>query len=152
MLALHSLRRRHGVLFLLLAALLFTAPGLSDTAEAATRHDKKMRRLINGERIERGVAPLRMKDRLVWIAKAHSRDMAASGGLYHSKNLPERLPWKNVWWGENVGRGSSVTSLHNLFMESDGHRANVLSRKFSRVGIGVVHRDGRTYVTVVFVS
>ncbi|MGH2723178.1 MAG: CAP domain-containing protein [Actinomycetota bacterium] len=143
---------RLGVLALALVALLFTMPGSTGPAQAMTKADKKMRRLINAERVERGNGRLKMADRLVWVAKGHSRQMAEDGTIYHNKSLPGGLPFKNVWWGENVGMGNSVTSLHNLFMQSDAHRANVLNQNFRRIGVGVVKDDGRTYVTVVFTS
>jgi uncharacterized protein YkwD len=144
--------RRLGALVLLLAALLFMLPGSSGTAEAATKAEKLGRRLINAERIEEGLYRLRMSDRLVRIAKRHSRAMADDGTIYHSKNLVSKLPWTNVWSGENVGMGTSVRVLHALFMTSDGHRANILHSEYDRVGVGVVKRDGLTFITVIFVG
>lgn len=144
--------RRLGVLALAISALLFMVPGSTGTVEAMTKADKQMRRLINAERLEVGENRLKMADKLVWLAKGHSRKMAADETIYHNKKLPGALPFKNVWWGENVGLGNSVISLHKLFMRSDAHRANVLGSHFKRVGVGVVNSDGRTYVTVVFTS
>ena len=40
---------------------------------------------------------------------------------------------------ENVGVGYSVQALHDAFMGSTGHRANILNASYNRVGIGVVH-------------
>jgi uncharacterized protein YkwD len=144
--------RRLGVLAIAISALLFMVPGSTGPVEAMTKADKQMRRLINAERLEVGEDRLKMADKLVWLAKGHSRKMAADETIYHNNRVPGGLPFKNVWWGENVGMGSSVKSLHDLFMQSDAHRANVLGPHFKRVGVGVVSSDGRTYVTVVFTS
>lgn len=144
--------RRAGVVSLLVAAALTLVPLAAEPASAARPSEDQMRQLINGERMERGRRPLQMRDRLVWLAREHSRKMANKGTIWHSKNMPGALPWKNVSWGENVGMGNSVDSLHNLFMQSDGHRWNILRGVYDRVGVGVVHRDGRTYVTVLFVG
>ncbi|HEX2030996.1 MAG TPA: CAP domain-containing protein [Actinomycetota bacterium] len=144
--------RRAGVVSLLAAVALTLVPLAAEPATAARAPEDQMRHLINGERIERGKRPLVMRDRLVWLAREHSRKMANKGTIWHSRNMPEDLPWKNVYWGENVGMGNSVQSLHNLFMQSDGHRWNILRGVYDRIGVGVVYRDGRTYVTVLFVG
>ena len=56
---------------------------------------------------------------------------------------------------ENVGRAYSVADAQRSFMSSPGHRANVLSRKATRVGVGVsIRQDAGTnplvYVTQLF--
>ena len=144
--------RRAGIVSLLAAVALTLVPLVAEPASAARPTEEQMQQLINGERVERGKRPLEMRDRLVWLAREHSRKMANKGTIWHSRNLPRDLPWKNVYWGENVGMGNSVSSLHNLFMKSDGHRWNILRGQYDRIGVGVVHQDGRTYVTVLFVG
>jgi uncharacterized protein YkwD len=52
--------------------------------------------------------------------------------------------------GENVGVGGTVDSLHAAFMASPAHKDNVLYTSFRHVGIGVVERNGRMWVTVIF--
>ncbi|GMA86960.1 hypothetical protein GCM10025868_22100 [Angustibacter aerolatus] len=52
--------------------------------------------------------------------------------------------------GENVGVGGSEAGLHSAFMHSPGHRANILSKDYTQVGIGVAFGGGRTWVAEVF--
>lgn len=115
--------------------------------------EKKMRRLINAERIERGLTRLRMRPAIVKISRQHSKKLAAEDALYHNDSLftTKRKPrWR--WVGENVGKGRSVESLHKAFMNSQGHKDNVLFREFNRVGVGVARSNGTMWLTISFVG
>jgi peptidoglycan hydrolase-like protein with peptidoglycan-binding domain len=75
--------------------------------------------------------------------------MASKNSLYHNPNLTSDVKnWR--WVGENVGYGGDSRSLHQAFMNSAPHRANILDRDFTEVGIGVVVRAGRVWVAEVF--
>jgi hypothetical protein len=52
--------------------------------------------------------------------------------------------------GENVGYGPDALAVHVAFMRSPGHRANILDRDYSEVGVGAVVRGGRVWVAEVF--
>jgi uncharacterized protein YkwD len=52
--------------------------------------------------------------------------------------------------GENVGYGYTVTSLHKMFMDSAGHKKNILNSKYKFVGVGAKKAHGWLWVTVVF--
>ena len=54
--------------------------------------------------------------------------------------------------GENVGYGSSVEEVHQRFMASSAHRANILNPSFRQAGVGVVAVNGTTWVTIVFLG
>ena len=79
--------------------------------------------------------------------------MAAAGEIYHSSEAELTAAAGPGWSGiaENVGKGSSPTSLHNAFMASPGHKANILG-DYNYVGIGTDTSGGSLYVTVVFVG
>ena len=50
--------------------------------------------------------------------------------------------------GENVGEGPTVTDIHNAFMNSPEHKANILDHDFTQVGVGVsVDKNGIIWVT-----
>ncbi len=137
---------------LLLTSLLVLMLLPSRPAHAAVAPpERSFRYLMNGERAKRARPRLRMNRRLVNVARTQSREMASSGAIYHNPDLASDL--SGVSWsvaGENVGVGNSVESLHQAFMDSAGHRKNVLRRSFRKVGVGVVAADGRIWVTVVF--
>lgn len=124
--------------------------GLPSTAAAGSGSESKFVSLINQERKERGIKILVVKGDLTAIARKHSARMAADGTIYHNSNLGKEVPGN--WWaaGENVGMGPSVDSLHQAFMDSPGHRANIIDRDYNQIGVGVVVKDETIYVTEVF--
>jgi peptidoglycan hydrolase-like protein with peptidoglycan-binding domain len=52
--------------------------------------------------------------------------------------------------GENVGYGPDALTVHAAFMNSAPHRANILDRDYTEVGIGAVTVNGRVWVAEVF--
>lgn len=112
--------------------------------------------LINQSRAANGQPAMSADAAAADVARAWSQRMAAAGGLSHNPNLANDVSvhvttqWTRI--GENVGVGYSVRGLHDAFMSSAGHRANILG-DFNRVGVGVVKEaSGRIWVTVVFVK
>jgi len=120
-------------------------------ADAATSAERQMAALINKARTSHGRAALKFNDSLSRYARRHSATMASKGVLYHNPYLAKWLAhWSWTILGENVGVGASVASLHNAFMHSPPHRENIMDRHFRNVGVGIVVRDGRTWVTIIF--
>jgi hypothetical protein len=75
--------------------------------------------------------------------------MASTGTLAHNPNLTGQVSnWR--WVGENVGYGPSWSSVETAFMNSPAHRSNILDRDYTQIGIGVVVKNGRVWVTQVF--
>jgi hypothetical protein len=106
---------------------------------------------INAARGSRGA--LTTDGALVTVARRHSQRMANSGTIYHNGNLASEAPsgWKSL--GENVGMGPTCDDIHNAFMNSPSHRANILDPDFNFVGVGVVIAgDGTIFVTEVFMQ
>jgi cell division septation protein DedD len=106
----------------------------------------------NAARKAAGVAPLETKSEMVSFARNHTADMIAAGNIYHSSDLTKATTgWTKL--GENVGRGGSCDSLHDAFMNSSGHRQNLLDPVYTSIGVGGAQdADGRMYVTVVFAA
>jgi hypothetical protein len=76
--------------------------------------------------------------------------MADDGTIYHNKNLSNEVG--GDWWalGENVGMGPTCKAIHDAFMASPGHKANILDLDYNQAGIGVEIKDDTVYVTEVF--
>lgn len=118
----------------------------TDSAEEACFRAK-----INAERSARNIPTLANSEPLNIIASTHSEEMAAAGTIYHNENLPNEegvRPFAAV--GENVGMGSSCQIIHDAFMASPGHKANILDRAYNELGVGVEERDGTLFVTEIF--
>lgn len=112
--------------------------------------------LVNQERTARGLRPLKSNRRLSKAASAHARDMCARGYFSHdSANgssfvdrirkagyVPTRaFPslGEDLAWGS--GSLGSPREIVQSWMESPGHRANILSPKFREAGMGVAFGD-----------
>ena len=106
---------------------------------------------LNAERAARNLAPLSWDPTLANYASAWSANMATQG-FRHSAIGDLLGPYNYV--GENIAAGSGGTlvgALHNAWMQSAGHRANILSPGFSRVGVGVVcSANGSIWLTEDF--
>lgn len=141
----------------LIAGLVLSAFMPSGTAGAScyssTRKEKAFAGKINVARRATGKSSLRLDTQLSKAAKVHTREMVNKNLLYHTPadTLKRRVTnWYEL--GENVGVGSTVTSLHSAFMNSSAHRANIMYTGFRYVGIGAVKAHGRLWVTVIFES
>ncbi|MCR4306000.1 MAG: CvpA family protein [Candidatus Daviesbacteria bacterium] len=106
--------------------------------------------LLNKERAGRGLNALILDEKLRAIARAYSGDMFKGG--YFSHYSPEGLSVADraleaevdfLVVGENLAYAPNVELAHQGLMNSEGHRANILSKDYSKVGIGVM--DGGVY-------
>ena len=134
-------------LALALAAVLTGA--LTAAPASATTAEDSLTARLNGARSDQGLPSLATRSDLVAVARAQATRMADSGTLYHNPNLTTDVTnWR--WVGENVGYGPDVQTVHVAFMNSDGHRANILDTDYTEVGVGVVERGDRVWVAEVF--
>jgi uncharacterized protein YkwD len=116
--------------------------------------EAKMLVLVNQERQKVGLKPLKFDAEMLVVARAHSKDMFAR--RFFSHETPDglspfdRMKKAKVRYlaaGENLALGPTLSICHNGLMNSPGHRANILSKAFGRVGIGVL--DGGIYGLMV---
>jgi hypothetical protein len=137
------------ILVLAAALLLGAVVPAADAATVTPDHESRLVALINDERTDRGLAPLDLTLQLTRIGRDWSQAMARQDDLSHRPDLAEQIDgdWRRL--GENVGYGPSLDKIHDAFMDSKGHRDNVLG-DFDRVGVGVVEEDGRLWITVNF--
>lgn len=112
--------------------------------------ENEMFSLINKERKAAGLLPLQQDDLLTVVARRHAIDMFAKGYFSHytPKGLSpfDRMASADVSFvsaGENLALAPDVLLAIQGLMKSEGHRANILSAQFGRVGIGVI--DGGIY-------
>ncbi|WP_235918587.1 CAP domain-containing protein [Sediminibacterium soli] len=114
------------------------------TTEERFDLEAEMLEMVNRERAEAGLKPLRADTALRTVAIAHSRDMFARG--YFSHNSPEgkdpfdRMKKAHIRYtaaGENLALARTLKLAHTGLMNSPGHRANILNPSYGRVGIGI---------------
>ncbi|HET9261119.1 MAG TPA: CAP domain-containing protein [Acidimicrobiia bacterium] len=127
--------------------------GISVAAGADSGSEQGFLSAINSTRSSAGLGSLKMDGGLQSHARRHTADMIAAGEIFHSTSAELKAAAGSGWskLGENVGRGGTVDSLHKAFMDSSGHRKNILG-DYNYVGIGTDSKDGVLYVTVVFMK
>lgn len=109
--------------------------------------------LVNRERRRRGLRALRADGRLALAARRHAADMVRHSYFAHDSRSGARFStriaragylrgvasWRageNIAWG--AGRRSTPRRVVRSWMNSSGHRANILERRFRDLGVGVV--------------
>ena len=106
--------------------------------------------LLNARRAA-GKPALATNASLIITAQAWSQHMADTQKLVHRTSLSAGAPagWRKL--GENIGYASSVNGIQTAFMNSAGHKANILDSAFNNVGIGITRdANGRYWETQEF--
>ncbi|MEV6421508.1 CAP domain-containing protein [Streptomyces sp. NPDC051662] len=126
------------------------APG-SSSSEAAVLS------LVNKERAKVGCSPVRADASLGRLAQDFSDDMAERGFFDHT-DPDGKTPWDRAdragvkgLGGENIARGQATAqSVMDSWMNSEGHRANILNCDYTRLGVGVHTGSGGPWWTQDF--
>jgi uncharacterized protein YkwD len=124
--------------------------GAQDTNTAAFAAE--VIRLVNVERAKVGVAPVANQTQLAQAAQKHSIDMGCNFFLSHTgtdETSPfDRMDIYEYYYlvaGENVAAGyATPAEVMTGWMNSAGHRANILDPDFAEIGIGYVYNPGDT--------
>jgi uncharacterized protein YkwD len=136
------------------------APSDEDDNNVGNAEEEGVLRLLNEVRAENGMGPVEMDPIGVKAARLHSQDMCEKGYFDHT-NMEGQQPWDRLrdagadfgTAGENIAMGaSSPEEVHDMWMNSSGHRENMLTPSWSRVGIGMFDCDGMIYWTEVFMD
>jgi uncharacterized protein YkwD len=122
----------------------------SATAQGTGGYDDEVFLRVNQIRQSAGLQLLARNRALDLAAQFHAEDMARNNFMSHSgsngSNPAARIraagyPWIN--WGENVAVGySSPSAVMNAWMNSPGHRANILNPNVREIGIGIAQAPG----------
>jgi uncharacterized protein YkwD len=125
-----------------------------------TATEKKILELTNEERKKKELPPLKTNALLFKVAQAHSENMARQGKMEHKLDgmTPlQRLraagyPYNKAF--ENIGSGDADVPLEDLmkaWMDSKGHRENILNDVCTEIGLGVARdKNGQVYYTQLF--
>ena len=134
------------------AALLVAAPA-ANAATANYSADDAFVAALNEIRADHGLGQLWADPTMAAASRDWAHTMADEDTLKHASDITVGAPsdWRKV--GENVGYGPSVASLVTAFMNSPGHRGNILDPAFTRIGVGtVVDGDGTLWTTHRFAA
>ncbi len=104
----------------------------------------------NEYRAQNGRAPLTLMPGLTTVAQNWSDHMAATGTFAHNPSYSQQIPDGWTRCGENVAAGQAPDQVVNAWINSEGHRANLLG-DYNRIGIGyAVNSRGVRYYTQNF--
>lgn len=127
------------------------------TSSTMNTDEKEVFNLINKQRANNGLSSLKVDSEVQRVAKIKAQDM--TNNSYFSHNSPTygtpfemlqsfKVSYKTA--GENIAGNSSNSGAVNAWMNSLGHKANILNSSFNYTGIGVVssHKYGKVYVQI----
>ncbi|MFI8350569.1 CAP domain-containing protein [Streptomyces sp. NPDC085596] len=127
------------------------------TVSAQAAAEAEVLKLVNVERAKVGCTPVAANSALTELAEAFSGDMAARGFFDHT-DPDGATPWDRAakaavtgLGGENIARGQSdAAAVMEAWMNSPGHRANILNCDFKTLGVGVHLAPGGPWWTQDF--
>jgi uncharacterized YkwD family protein len=113
-----------------------------------SQFEQEVVELTNAERSKHGLQPLQMDAELSNVAREKSRDMAASNYFDHNSptygspfDMIQQFGIQYRSAGENIAKGQrSPQEVVNAWMNSEGHRANILNDNFTHIGVGFVEQ------------
>jgi uncharacterized protein YkwD len=134
-----------------------------DGGAFSSTSERQLVTLTNRSRAAAGLRALRVDRTLTAVARWRSKDMIQRD--YFSHDIPgygsvfRKLDAKGYCYrlaGENIGwntypDGDATAAIHRMFMDSSGHRRNILGRRWDAIGIGAYKgADGKKMWTVLF--
>lgn len=127
----------------------------TDNISKLTSDELEVFNLINAQRTKNGLSALKIDSEVQNVARIKAQDMVNNN--YFSHNSPIygspfdmlksfKVSYKTA--GENIAGNSSNSAAVNAWMNSSGHKANILNSSFNYTGIGVVKgsKYGKIYV------
>lgn len=129
----------------------------SSNTSTLSSDEKEVFDLINKQRTNNGLTALKMDTEALNVARIKAKDMVDNN--YFSHNSPTygspfdmlksfKVTYKTA--GENIAGNSSNSAAVTAWMNSSGHKANILNSSFNYTGIGVVKSSkyGKVYVQI----
>ncbi|MBU3147006.1 CAP domain-containing protein, partial [Clostridium sp. CF012] len=133
-----------------------TTTPTASTSTANSKLEKEVVTLVNQERSKQGLAPLTDNVKLSNVARTKSEDMIAKNYFDHTSptygspfDMMKQFGITYKAAGENIAMGQqTASSVMTSWMNSPGHKANILSKNFTDIGVGVAKdKSGAIYWT-----
>jgi uncharacterized YkwD family protein len=133
---------------------------IPDTNSLAS-YEQQVFELVNKERSSRGLATLKYNSNVAYVARIKSQDMIDKKYFAHTSptygspfEMMEKFGLRFSAAGENIAYGQKTASeVMNAWMNSAGHKANILSTAYTTIGVGVAKAaNGTLYWTQEFIN
>lgn len=145
-----------------------TSNGCAITSQQ-TQAEQYLLNRLNQHRKDGGVAALTLSTKLSAVSRAHSCDMYQHQKLNHNSSdgstMTQRIQAagiKATTWGENIGTASGygltggIDANDNDMMaeplQPGNHRWNIMSAKYTQIGLGVIYINGQEWLTEDFIG
>lgn len=133
-------------------------PGTGNTASSVSEYEKEVVRLVNEIRVENGLNELTLNTELSDIARLKSQDMKDKGYFSHTSptygspfDMMKSFGVTYKSAGENIAMGySTPEAVVDGWMNSKGHRENILNSSYKEIGVGYV--SSGSYWTQMFIG
>lgn len=132
--------------------------GMKSTSSSSLSIDEKeVLDLINNQRVQNGLKPLEIDYEVQRVARIKAQDMVDNNYFAHESpiygtpfNMLKSFRISYITAGENIAGNSTNNGAVIAWMNSQGHRANILNESFTYTGIGVVNSSkyGKIYVQI----
>lgn len=122
----------------------------TEERQAESTQAEAILKLVNQERQKAGVEPLTLSDQLTKVANIKAKDMADKNYFSHDSptygspfDMMKQFGISYSYAGENIAAGQkSAEEVMNSWMNSSGHKANILNKNFTQLGVGF-YRGGQ---------
>jgi len=121
------------------------APSTTDTGLNVSDKEQELLNLVNKARADAGLQPLQFDKKLMEVARLKAKDMVDNNYFSHQSptygspfDMMRQFDVEFKTAGENIAGNRTVEGAFQAWMNSEGHRKNILNSKFNYTGIGIV--------------
>lgn len=137
-----------------------SVPTFPESNQGISQMEMEVVRLVNIEREKAGLSPFTSSSELSRVARMKSEDMARNKYFSHTSptygspfDMMRKFGIKYNTAGENIAKGyPSAQAVVKGWMNSSGHRANILNPSFKTLGVGAYNSNGTIYWTQMFTN
>lgn len=128
--------------------------------ESVKTLEQEVLNLVNKERSKNNLPELKLDWEVSRVARYKSQDMCEKNYFSHTSptygspfDMLKKFKISYVTAGENIAKGQKTAqAVMNSWMNSQGHRANILNKNFTKMGVGMYEKNNSIYWTQLFVK
>lgn len=138
-----------------------TTTGQTTTGQTTMTGDEtRILQLCNAERAKVGAKPLKSNTEVTKLARLKSEDMVNKNYFDHNSptygspfDMMKKYGVSYMYAGENIAMNQSADKAFQAWMNSEGHRKNILNPNFTELGVGIAGKGGGSYIyTQMFIG
>ena len=135
--------------------------GSTSQTASMNANEKEVFNLMNAERTKNGLQALKVDEEVQRVSRIKAQDMVDNNYFSHTSptygspfDMMKKFGISYRTAGENIAKGQRTPQeVMNAWMNSSGHRANILNANFTKLGVGIAKdSNGRLYWTQMFIG